>query len=66
MNIYTREELASMGFEDWEIELQLEQNKYAEEYNKAYKEYAYIPTEEEIAKINAMLDAWENGEDLNF
>ena len=61
MNTYTREDLKAMGFEPWEIDLHLEGlNELAESYNKDYMTKAYVPTAEEIKKINAMLDEWEN------
>lgn len=61
MNAYTREDLKAMGFESWEIDLHLSMmNELVESYNKDYMTNAYIPTAEEVAKINAMLDEWEN------
>lgn len=61
MNTYAKEDLKAMGFEPWEIDLHLPMmNELAESYNKDYMTNAYIPTAEEVAKINAMLDEWEN------
>ena len=60
MNTYTREDLEAWGYEPWEIDLHLPMmNELAESYNKDYMTKAYIPTAEEIAKVNAMLDEWE-------
>lgn len=60
MNTYTREDLEAWGYEPWEIDLHLPMmNELAESYNKDYMTNAYIPTAEEIAKVNAMLDEWE-------
>lgn len=60
MNTYTREDLKAWGYEPWEIDLHLPMmNELAESYNKDYMTKAYIPTAEEVAKVNAMLDEWE-------
>ena len=60
MNIYTREDLEAWGYEPWEIDLHLPMmNEVAESYNKDYMTKTYVPTAEEVAKVNAMLDEWE-------